>query len=94
MPNTTDAEAITTFTKGLQHEQLHDKLYRKRPTTIGELIQTSNGYADAKKPNGLPAPLIAKTDITTITIAAMMVMTVMTTVIIVMMIVTPGMMIV
>jgi len=47
-----------------------------------------------KKQNGLPAPLIAKTDITTITIAAMMVMTVMTTVIIVMMIVTPGMMIV
>ena len=49
IPNITDAEAITAFTKGLRHEQLHGKLYRKRPTTIGELIQTSNEYANAKE---------------------------------------------
>ena len=49
VPNITDAEAIAAFTKGLQHEQLHGKLYCKRPTTIGELIQTSNGYADAEE---------------------------------------------
>ena len=49
VPNITDTEAITAFTKGLPHEQLHGKLYRKRPTTIGELIQTSNEYADAEE---------------------------------------------
>ena len=42
VPNITDAEAIAAFTKGLRHEQLHGKLYCKRPTTIGELIQTTN----------------------------------------------------
>ena len=29
--NITDAEAIAAFTKGLRHEQLSGKLYRKRP---------------------------------------------------------------
>ena len=48
VPNITNAEAIAAFTKGLQHEQLHGKLYRKRPTTIDELIQTENGYADVE----------------------------------------------
>ena len=41
--NITDVEAIATFTKGLRHEQLRGKLYHKRPTTIGELIQTADG---------------------------------------------------
>ncbi|XP_066373464.1 uncharacterized protein [Miscanthus floridulus] len=49
VPNITDAEAIAAFTKELQHEQLYGMLYRKRPTTIGELIQTANGYADAEE---------------------------------------------
>ncbi|XP_066324080.1 uncharacterized protein [Miscanthus floridulus] len=49
VPNITDAEAIAAFTKGLWHKKLHGKLYRKRPTTIGELIQTSNEYADSKE---------------------------------------------
>ena len=49
IPNITDAEAIAAFTKGLRHEQLCGKLYRKRPTTIGELIQTANGYADTEE---------------------------------------------
>jgi hypothetical protein len=48
VPNITDAEAIAAFTKGLRHEQLHGKLYRKRPTTINELIQTANGYTNAE----------------------------------------------
>ena len=47
-----------------------------------------------KKPNGLPAPLIVKTDATTITIVAAMVMIVVMTVIVVTMTVTPGMMII
>ena len=49
IPNISEGEAIDAFTKGLQHEQLWGKLYRKRPTTIDELIQIANGYADAKE---------------------------------------------
>ena len=49
VPNITNAEAITAFTKGLRYEQLHGKLYHKRPTTINELIQTANRYADAEE---------------------------------------------
>ncbi|XP_066333995.1 uncharacterized protein [Miscanthus floridulus] len=49
IPNITNAEAIAAFTKGLRHEQLCSKLYRKRPTTIGKLIQMVNGYANAKE---------------------------------------------
>ena len=50
IPNISDSEAIVAFTKGLlYHEQLRVKLYRKRPTTIGELIQIANGYADAEE---------------------------------------------
>ena len=49
VPNITDAEAIDAFTKGLRHKQLHDKLYRKRPTTIGELIQMANRYTDVEE---------------------------------------------
>ena len=47
-----------------------------------------------KKPNGLLAPLIAKTNATMITIAVAMVMTVVMTVIVVMMTVTPDVMII
>ena len=49
IPNITDAEAIAAFIKGLRHEQLRGKLYRKRPTTIDELIQIANGYTDAEE---------------------------------------------
>ena len=49
VPNITDAEAIAAFTKGHWHEQLRGKLYRKRPTTIDELIQIANGYADVEE---------------------------------------------
>ena len=49
IPNITNAEAIAAFTKGLWHEQLRGKLYHKRPTTIGELIQTANGYTNAEE---------------------------------------------
>jgi hypothetical protein len=49
IPNVTDAEAITAFTKGLRHEQLRAKLFRKRPGTIAELISMSNGYTDAEE---------------------------------------------
>ena len=49
VPNITDTEAITAFTKGLWHEQLCGKLYRKRPTTIDELIQIANRYANAEE---------------------------------------------
>ena len=37
--NISDSKAIAAFTKGLlYHEQLRGKLYRKRPTTISELL--------------------------------------------------------
>ena len=49
VPNITNAEAIAAFTKGLQHEQLCGKLYRKRSTTIDELIQTANEYTDTEE---------------------------------------------
>ena len=49
VPNITDVEAIAAFTKGLRHEQLHGKLYYKRSTTIGELIQMANEYANAEQ---------------------------------------------
>ena len=49
IPNITNDEAIATFTKGLRHKQLHGKLYHKRPTTISELIQIANGYANVEE---------------------------------------------
>jgi hypothetical protein len=56
VPNISDAEAIAAFTTGLQHEQLRGKLYRKRPTTIGELIQITNGYANAEEAEWAACP--------------------------------------
>ena len=49
VPNVTDADAIAALIKGLRHKQLHGKLYHKRPTTIGELIQIANGYTNAEE---------------------------------------------
>ena len=41
-------EAISTFIKGLCfHEVLRNKLLRKRPTTMAELLATAKNYADA-----------------------------------------------
>ena len=79
VPNITDTEAITAFSKGLRHEQLHGKLYRNRPTTISELIQTANGYTDAKEAERATRSTHRKTDAATIMIAAVMVMTIVMT---------------
>jgi hypothetical protein len=39
IPNISDSEAISVFTRGLRyHEQLCSKLYHKRPATIGDLL--------------------------------------------------------
>ena len=94
VPNITDAEAIATFTKGLRHEQLHNKLYRKRPTTIDELIQMANGYADAKEAERAARSAHCEDRRYDIMIAATMVMTVVMTMIAVTMTMTPGMTIV
>jgi len=41
-------EAISAFMKGLRfHEALRNKLLRKRPTTMAELLTTAKNYADA-----------------------------------------------
>ena len=46
IPNIGDSEAISTFTRGLHHHQeLHSKVYYKRPQTIGELLKITNSYA-------------------------------------------------
>jgi len=66
VPNITEAEAIATFTKGLRHEQLCGKMYRKRPKTSCKLIQRKTDMPTPKKPNGLPAPLT--TNAATITV--------------------------
>ena len=41
-------EAISAFIKGLCfHEALRNRLLRKRPTTMIELLATAKNYADA-----------------------------------------------
>ena len=41
-------EAISAFIKGLRfHEALRNKLLRKRPTTMAELLATAKNYTDA-----------------------------------------------
>ena len=50
IPNIGDSEAIFAFTRGLHHHQeLHSKLYRKRPQTIGELLKVANSYTDSEE---------------------------------------------
>jgi len=50
IPNMGDSEAISAFTRRLHHHQeLHSKLYRKRPQTIGELLKVANSYVDSKE---------------------------------------------
>jgi hypothetical protein len=75
--------AIAAFTKGLQREQLRGKLYHKRPTTISELIQVANGYANTKEaeqatrsdhPNAVMTTVMRK-DAMTIATATTMIMT-------------------
>ena len=48
--NIGDSEAISAFTRGLHHHQeLHSKLYHKRPKTINELLKVANSYTDSDK---------------------------------------------
>jgi hypothetical protein len=56
IPNVTDAEAIAAFTKGLCHEQLHTKLFHKRPSSITELIHVANGYVDVEEAECVARP--------------------------------------
>jgi len=43
-------EAISAFIKGLRfHKALRNKLLRKRPTTMAELLATAKNYADAER---------------------------------------------
>ena len=49
VPNITNAEAITAFTKGLRYEQLHGKLYRKGPTTIDETDTNSKRICQRRR---------------------------------------------
>ena len=57
IPNINDSEAINALTKELlYHEQLHRKLYCKRPTTIGELVHIENTYANAEEANRASCP--------------------------------------
>jgi hypothetical protein len=48
IPKISHGEAISAFIKGLRfHEALRNKLLRKRPTTVAELLATAKNYADA-----------------------------------------------
>jgi len=48
IPKISHDEAISAFIKGLRfHEALRNKLLRKRPTTMVELLATAKNYADA-----------------------------------------------
>jgi len=48
IPKISHDEAISAFIKGLRfHEALRNKLLRKRPTTMAELLATAENYADA-----------------------------------------------
>jgi LPS O-antigen subunit length determinant protein (WzzB/FepE family) len=48
IPKISHDEAISAFIKGLRfHEALRNKLLRKRPTTMAELLATAKNYADA-----------------------------------------------
>ena len=48
IPEISHDKAISAFVKGLRfHEALRNKLLRKRPTTVAELLATAKNYADA-----------------------------------------------
>ena len=48
IPKISHDEDISAFIKGLRfHEALRNKLLRKRPTTVAELLTTAKNYADA-----------------------------------------------
>jgi len=48
IPKISHDDAISAFIKGLRyHEALRNKLLRKRPTTMAELLATAKNYADA-----------------------------------------------
>ena len=49
IPNIGDSEAISAFTRGIHHQELCSKLYRKWPQTIGELLKVANSYADSEE---------------------------------------------
>ena len=47
IPRVTNDEAVNAFIHGLlYHDALRDKLLRKRPTTVQELLATVKKYAD------------------------------------------------
>jgi len=48
IPKISHDEAISAFIMGLRfHEALRNKLLRKRPTTMAELLAAAKNYADA-----------------------------------------------
>ena len=48
IPKISHDEAISAFIKGLRfHKALRNKLLRKRPTTVAELLATAKNYVDA-----------------------------------------------
>jgi hypothetical protein len=55
IPRITDNEAIEAFITGLRyHNDLRDKLLRKRPITVVDLLTTAKKYADADDAKKLP----------------------------------------
>ena len=50
IPNILKAKVITYFVQGLyHHDKLHRKFNRKPLTSIGEMFQMTNQYADAEE---------------------------------------------
>jgi hypothetical protein len=49
IPNISNEEAISAFIKGLRyHDDFRNKLLRKRPTTVHDLLQVAKKWADAE----------------------------------------------
>ena len=49
IPNISNEEAISAFIKGLcYHDDFRNKLLRKRPTTVHDLLQVAKKWADAE----------------------------------------------
>ena len=49
IPNISNEEAISAFIKGLRyHDDFRNKLLRKRPTTVHDLLQVAKKWADTE----------------------------------------------
>ena len=48
IPNITEVEVINAFINGIHNSDLRNKLNRKPPTRMGDMLNTAEQYADAE----------------------------------------------